>query len=414
MAQDGAAALDSHEWQTIASAIESDLHLRDDAGVLHHVLPELLYSCRSIHVSWPTTATSYGSSGAPLLVSLKTDRTGSASPRPFSRPNSCLYDAERLLVRYARTFKDEPLDEQLRDAKAILLFTHHWQDRKNEDLRRSWAARETQPLNLWLEQLANVSETCPLHVAAHGHAASSSSGATATSRHGGLLRNRLRHLRLGRHSDSEADADVIIPLLFDAGEPYEPLHGLAHAWHASVDFKVTSCRDVAGLRWMEHVFKAMPGLDVEAASGFRHHSSMVEDFLVDSPKTQWEWAASHALRVFALRNREFDLLQRFHAPCTLSNHAMAVVQLYRAEWEQGVAALEPMNDPVADVLRIHAYGALRSVKDAREAYDRAREAVSPALSFARETLYNRFIRGEAKVPDQWLYEREVDMLAEAA
>lgn len=425
----------THQWYDIVVACSDDPVLHKYESVIASSLPSLMETCRGIYVAWPARKQSRSSvSVVPsrrALVDFLSSKLGEQPSPKVSRLKTRLAEDDFLqLMRclgtvrpsYSSRYETEqwlldPLsvdegesDELdhvlLRDSEKALLLSHYWSNRGQDAIERpaKWYGRDStpRPLGHWLERLSTVTDKCPLH--------RSGWNLRDFPEQRGLIfgRRGVGKMKLTAHRDLKA-SDIVIVGHHALRDP------LAHAWHVSPDYRVTHLDDIDGLRWIETIISALPGSDPAAACEILTHERAVRGLLLGKPKTHWEWAASHAVRVAALRMEHFDLIERVEAPCVVSAHAAALSRLRRRQWEAGLQSLGSTSDPIADVLRIHAYGALKDKQQAREAFDRAAIAPAPALSIAREALFGRFLGRKGDfISDQYLFDRECDMLAEAA
>ncbi len=131
------------------------------------------------------------------------------------------------------------------------------------------------------------------------------------------------------------------------------------------------------------------------------------------------WNRVHLDGMFAMRHGATDLALKAFGEgakeCVFETHALAVAQMQKQRYDAAVETLVDREDPVSDILRIHAFGALNALKMAADAYDRTADENRAPLKVVREAVTSKYLtRTRPHVDEKWILDRECEMVSLAA
>jgi tetratricopeptide (TPR) repeat protein len=203
-----------------------------------------------------------------------------------------------------------------------------------------------------------------------------------------------------------ARADLLKELghLEDAAEAYDKLMGMA--WNPRRD----------GTQYAKAAVLAAMGQFAEA------------ELLLPTtePRTHDEWLAYHIRAMILLRNDRLDeaevLLKKGLRESPYADRrayfesALAVASLRRRRFREAVRFLGKGDTPLAEVIRMHAFGALKQPDEVKHAYKRIERACPPPLIPLRDELAARYglQLGLASRDWDWVFEEECRNILYAA
>ena len=215
-----------------------------------------------------------------------------------------------------------------------------------------------------------------------------------------------------------------------------PANPAAHIGLAEVERSVGSLRNAADayralLRRFPRIKSIGNGLAAVLAASGKYAEA--RDLLPDRlPASQSDWVAYHIRGVIQLRSGNLTgALQTFehglaHTPWFIQRSffrtSLASLAIRREQHQKALDLLEvesaPSLEPIAELIRIHAQGALGRRDDVQASVRASMTtARSPILIELRDTLSSRFGSAEASevpTPDEALFLRECDALLLAA
>lgn len=136
------------------------------------------------------------------------------------------------------------------------------------------------------------------------------------------------------------------------------------------------------------------------------------------PRTREEWIAYHIRGMILLRTGKLDdavaLLERglrdnpYADERRYFENALAVANLRLNRFPEALRFLGDDQTPLADVIRMHAFGAVRQTEDARKAYQRIEAMCPPPLILLRDALAALYSlrHGFATPTWSWVFEEE--------
>ncbi|MGH9719502.1 MAG: tetratricopeptide repeat protein [Bryobacteraceae bacterium] len=142
------------------------------------------------------------------------------------------------------------------------------------------------------------------------------------------------------------------------------------------------------------------------------------------PRTVDDWVDYHLRGMIFLRKGEaqsaISILESgvrecpWHIQRSYFREALAIAKLRELEFSAAIDILDTEPAPVSQVLRIHAFGALGDTRKATTALQLISSNSTPALVLVRDELERRYLKREQTIhSDQWLFERECDLLLAA-
>jgi tetratricopeptide (TPR) repeat protein len=147
------------------------------------------------------------------------------------------------------------------------------------------------------------------------------------------------------------------------------------------------------------------------------------------PVTESDWVAYHIRGMILLRRGDVRLAVgileeglRSAWPSAQKSYfqtALAVAKLREKAFLEASRCLADTSEPAiqvqADLLRVHAYGALRDRKRAMEIYNRLPRAIAPSVQALKLELGRRYLEAAvSRQSDEWIIEREIDAFLLAA
>jgi len=145
-----------------------------------------------------------------------------------------------------------------------------------------------------------------------------------------------------------------------------------------------------------------------------------------TPRTRNDWIAEHIRGMILMKQGDLDAAVHVfergirESPWRHSipyfRGALSVALLRRKEFRKAVEAIANEDAPAPNILRLHAFGELAEIAEARKALARVEGSRLPRVIVLREELAARYVRPEAGRPhhsDDWVFERECDLLLAA-
>jgi tetratricopeptide (TPR) repeat protein len=228
----------------------------------------------------------------------------------------------------------------------------------------------------------------------------------------------------GRFDDALQEYDAIV-----ARFPYE-----VYAWSARADLlkelghledAVEAYNRLTAMAWNpKRQATQYAKAAVLAASGRFSEAELL--LPTTEPRTRDEWLAYHIRAMILLRTNRLDeamvLLEKglrenpYADERAYFESALAVASLRRRRFKEAVRFLGKGDTPLAEVIRMHAFGALRQADDVKKAYKRIERACPPPLIPLRDELAARYglQLGFASRGWNWVFEEECRNILYAA
>ena len=138
-------------------------------------------------------------------------------------------------------------------------------------------------------------------------------------------------------------------------------------------------------------------------------------------KTVSDWVAYHIRGMIQLRKGNIGAAVNifkngldgnpWYAQMKYFRNALAIANLRRNSFAEATSKFGDDEEPLTDVLRIHAFGAWGRRAEARQAYSRLETSCPAPLVSLRDELANRYVTGSgAKHPDDWVFEEECKVI----
>ncbi len=179
---------------------------------------------------------------------------------------------------------------------------------------------------------------------------------------------------------------------------------------------------------LDNTLVAYNGLSSTLAVSGRYNEAL--QFLPNKgPVILQDWSGYHLLGMILLRTgKESEAIQIFNEgaqnnPWPSSKqyfcNALAITSLKGGDFKEASQTLEEITSPVlqtaANILRIHAFGALGDRQRATAAYNRLATSPKFVSNELTQELYRRYISGEKPQHDEdWLFDQEIDLILLAA
>jgi tetratricopeptide (TPR) repeat protein len=145
-----------------------------------------------------------------------------------------------------------------------------------------------------------------------------------------------------------------------------------------------------------------------------------------SPKTHSEWIAYHIRGMIFLKKGLLQealtlfttgvLLNPFYRERQYFENALAIVKIRLKEFAEAAKIASRTVGPIAQILRMHAYCASGNREEAATAYKSVNDNWPTPLLALRDEVAARYglIDRAPRFTDEWIFEREADVMLEAA